>query len=324
MTGCARPADERCRWLLSDVEWGLVKAKTRAKLAKGRAAETGTFQDPIRLYERPIWFDVWFIVGLMLTVPDILVGILVLLKAGSWELANASISGLFFSGYLYLSVEIIAKFSLGSLLPVFIRRSMRRGKLKVAPMRLDPGFYEDPIRKGSQRFWDGTAWTAELRAPYKRQPGRMLFLCGVFFLLSLLIGLGFAVKTLSAVKVQRSYEASTSLVVQLGTLSPEAVVEQGPMFAEASSTLNAAVAAYPRKDGEATEVDGIDLVLYESFATAFASLADQVQGLAGQIQACESADSACASAAVKSASPTITSAAAALPPVLTREQAALQ
>lgn len=308
-----------------------MKAKTREKLAKSRAAETSTFQDPIRLYDRPIWFDVWFLVGLILTVPDILVGILTLLKADfSWELANASISGyLFLSGYLCLVVQAIIFFALGSVMPVFIRRSMRLGKLTVAPVRLEPGFYEDPIRKSSQRYWDGTAWTAELRAPYKREPGRMLFLCGVFFLLSLLLGLGAAVKALNAEKVKQSYEASTSLVLQLGqpdsgVTTPDSAVSSAPAFVAASSDLNAAVAGFPKKDGVPTDVDGIDLVRYESYATAFATLAEQIQTLAGQIQNCESIDSSCATAAVDSAAPAITQAVQSLPAVQTREQAAAQ
>jgi len=307
-----------------------VKAKTKEKLAKNRAKASGTFQDPIRLYDRPIWFDVWFIVGLMLTVPDILVGALVLLKADfSWELANASISGIFFSGYLSLLVEIIAKFALGSLLPVFIRRSMRRGKLDTRPVRVEPGFYEDPIRKGSQRYWDGTGWTSELRAPYKREPGRMLFLCGVFFLLSLLIGLGFAMKTINAVKVEHSYEAGSALASQfsdagLAAQTPEAVLAEAPAFAEASSNLTIAVAGYPKKEGEATEVEGIDLVLYQSYATAFTSLADQVIELAAQIQACPSADSPCSSAALKSASAGLSQAVLQLPVVQSRDQVEMQ
>ncbi|MDO8732454.1 MAG: DUF2510 domain-containing protein [Actinomycetota bacterium] len=307
-----------------------MKAKARAKLEKNRASNSETFQDPIRLYGRPIWFDVWFIVGLMLTVPDVLVGVLVLLKADfDWSLANATISGVFFSGYLSLAAEILVKFALGSLLPVFIRRSTRRGKLKVMPARLEPGFYADPIRKNSQRYWDGSKWTAELRAPYKREPGRMLFLCGVFFLLSLLIGLGFAVKTLNAVKVEHSYEASSTLAAQfsgsnLAGQTPESVLGTAPGFAQASVDLTTAVAGYPKKEGEATEIKGIDLVLYESYATDFATLADQVNAVAAKIQACPTADGACASAALKSATASITQAVQQLPVVQTREQAAKQ
>jgi hypothetical protein len=309
---------------------GAVKAKTRAKLEKSRATQTGSVQDPIRLYDRPIWSDVWFIVGLMLTVPDVLVGLLVLLKSDfSWSLANASISGIFFTGYLSLLAEIIVKFALGSLLPVFIRRSMRRGKLTIAPKRLEPGFSEDPIRKGSQRYWDGTEWTAELRAPYKRQPGRMLFLCGVFFLLSLLIGLGFAVKTMNSVKVEHSYEASSALATQLSdtefaSQTPEAVVATSSALTQASDTLTATVAGYPKKEGEATEINGIDLAVYESYATGFAALAQHVAALAAKIQACPSVDSPCASAALESAGPSITQAVQQLPVVQTREQAAAQ
>lgn len=305
-----------------------MKAKTKAKLEKNRAKASGTVQDPIRLYDRPIWTDVWFIVGIMLTVPDILVGVLVLLKADfSWELANASISGIFFSGYLSLALEIIAKFALGSLLPVFIRRSMRRGKLNTTPVRIEPGFYEDPIRKGSQRFWDGTRWTAELRAPYKREPGRMLFLCGVFFLLSLLIGLGFAVKTFNAVKVEHSYEVSSTLASQLSDAglagqTPDAVMASAPAFAEASSNLRIAVEGYPKKEGEATEVEGVDLVQYQSYATAFAALADQLTALAAQIQACPSTVSPCSSAALKAASAGLSQAMRQLPVVQSRDQAA--
>jgi len=301
-----------------------VKAKTKAKLERNRAKASGAVQDPLRLYDRPIWFDVWFIVGLMLTVPDVLVGVFVLLKSGSFELANASISGIFSTGYAPFLTETIAKFALGSVLPVFIRRSLRRGKLKVPPMRLEPGFYEDPIRKNSQRYWDGSAWTAELRAPYKREPGRMLVLCGAGLLISLLIGLGFAVKTLNSVKVQQSFAASSSLVAQLGSLSPDALLVQGPSFADASATLSKAVEGYPRKDGEATEVDGIDLVTYESYATAFAGLADQVAAVAAQIQACPASDSPCASAAVESARAGIEAAVQQLPVVQSREAAVAQ
>ncbi|MDP2288335.1 MAG: DUF2510 domain-containing protein [Actinomycetota bacterium] len=302
-----------------------MKAKTKAKLEKNRAKASGTAQDPIRLYDRPIWFDVWFIVGLMLATPDVIVAILITFRADF----DFDIAGRAISGYLLLLILTILKFGLGSLMPVFIRRSMRRGKLKAAPIRLEPGFYEDPIRKGSQRYWDGTAWTAELRAPYKREPGRMLFLCGVGFLLSLLIGLGFSVKTFNAVKVQLSYQSSTSLVQQfsnesLTALTPDVVIASSPAFAEASSNLSSDVAGYPRKEGEATEVEGIDLVLYQSYATAFAALADQVAKLAAKIQACPSVDSPCSSAALKSASAGISQAVRQLPVVQTRDQAASQ
>ncbi|MDO9485504.1 MAG: DUF2510 domain-containing protein [Actinomycetota bacterium] len=302
-----------------------MKAKTRAKLEKSRADQTGTFQDPIRLYDRPIWFDVWFIVGLMLTIPDILVAILITVRAEF----DFDIAGRAISGYAFLLVLTILKFGLGSLMPVFIRRSMRRGKLKVEPLKLEPGFYQDPIRKGSQRFWDGTAWTDELRAPYKREPGRMLFLCGVGFLLSLLIGLGFSVKTFNAVKVQHSYEAGSSLVQQFSGTSlkaqtPGSVVDSSPAFAEVSGNLTAALAAFPRKEGEATEIEGIDLILYESYASGFASLAEQITALASKIQACPSADSPCASSVLEAASPALAESVQQLPVVQTRDQAASQ
>ncbi len=300
-----------------------MKAKTKAKLEKNRAKASGTAQDPIRLYDKPIWFDVWFIVGLMLTIPDILVAILITLKADfDFDIAGAAISG-----YLLLLVLTVLKFGLGSLMPVFIRRSMRRGKLKSAPLRLEPGFYEDPIRKNSQRYWDGTQWTDELRAPYKREPGRMLFLCGVGFLLSLLIGLGFSVKTFNAVKVQHAYQASAALASQAADPADQradAVSASASAFAEASTNLTTAVDGYPKKEGEATEIEGIDLVVYQSYAAAFASLADQVTSLAAQIQACPTVEGPCSSAALKSASAGISKAVEQLPVVQTRDQAAAQ
>ncbi len=302
-----------------------MKAKTREKLAKSRAKDGGTFQDPIRLYDRPIYFDVWFLVGIMLTLPDILIGILIFFKADfSWDLANRSISG-----YLFLLGQTVVLFTLGSVVPVFIRRSMRRGKLSVRPIKTVPGFYADPIRKNSQRYWNGDGWTDELRAPYKREVGRTLFLCGVFFAISLLLGLGSAMKGFNAEKVKQPYEASTGLALQLsntGTAltTPESAVSSASAFASASADLDAALAGFPRKEGTQTQVDGIDLARYESYAVAFATLADRMQALAGHILACESVDSACANAAVKSASSSILAAAAALPAVLDSEQAATQ
>lgn len=302
-----------------------MKAKTRAKLAKNHAKATGTFADPIRLYDRPIWFDVWFLVGLILTVPDILIGALILFKADfSWDLASRSVSG-----YLFLLGQTIVLFGLGSVLPVFIRRSMRRGRLSIRPSKQEPGFYADPVRKNSQRYWDGSAWTDELRAPYKREVGRTLFLCGVFFALSLLLGLGSAMKGLNAEKVKQAYDVSSVLALQLAqeggaVATPGATVDSAADFAMASSLLNEAIAAFPRKEGEQTQVDGIDLVLYESYATTFMGLAERVDALSAQIQACASLESPCARAAVSSANAVITKAAQSLPAVQAREEIASQ
>jgi len=297
-----------------------MKAKTRAKLEKDKARSAGTYQDPIRLYERPIWFDVWFIVGLILTVPDLLVGVLTLVKADfSWELANASISGYFIlNGYLSLVVQAVVFFALGSLLPVFIRRSSRRGKLEIPPARLEPGFYEDPIRKQSQRYWDGTAWTAELRAPFKREPGRMLFLCGAFFLISLLLGLGASVKALSTQTLKQSYAQSVGLAGQLAGTSPltvEQLVDLAPQVAAADASLSKAVADFPAKEGEQTMVEEIRLHDYASYAAAFDQLADRLASAVQEIASCGSPDTACATAATRAASLALAAGARGLPVV---------
>lgn len=296
-----------------------MKAKTRAKLEKDKARSAGTYQDPIRLYERPIWFDVWFIVGLILTVPDLLVGVLTLVKADfSWELANASISGYFIlNGYLSLVVQALVFFALGSLLPVFIRRSSRRGKLEIPPARQEPGFYEDPIRKQSQRYWDGTAWTAELRAPFKREPGRMLFLCGAFFLISLLLGLGASVKALSTQALKQSYAQSAGLAGQLATspLTAEQLIALAPQVAAADAGLSKAVADFPAKEGEQTMVEEIRLHDYAGYAAAFGQLADRLASAVQEIASCGSPDTACATAATRTASQELAAGAQGLPVV---------
>ena len=307
----------------------MVKAKTRAKLEKSRSKTSGTVRDPIRLYDKPFWFDIWFLVGVMLVVPDFLIAIFMLVKSGfSFQLAGASITGyLGLRGYPYLLVQTLVFVVLGSILPVFIRRSIRRGKLAVAPSRKEPGFYADPIRKNSQRFWDGSAWTDELRAPYKRETGRKVFLCGVFFLLSLLTGLGSEVKAFNAEKVKQSYEASSSLATQLdkanvAAQSPDFFVKSGAAFTDASAQLTSVIDNYPRKDGEPTLVDGVNLVQYQAYAKAFAVLADQVAALSKEIAACPSSDDSCASGALRAAEPTISDSVQHLPVVQSSDQAA--
>jgi len=257
-----------------------VKTKARLKLEKAKSKSTSTFHDPIRLYDRPIYFDVWFLVGLILTVPDILTAILITIKADfQWDVADSSISG-----FAFLLGQTIVLFGLGSVLPVFIRRSMRRGKLKAAPMRTEPGFYQDPIRKNSQRYWDGTSWTAELRAPYKREVARTVVLCTTFFALSLLLALGPAVKGLATQTLMHAYGQSTGLAQQIALSEP----------------LSA------------------DYALY---ATAYADVAEAFQALAQEIQACASAQSACARGAVEAADEQLVSAIQALPVVAAPEPA---
>ena len=308
---------------------GAVKAKTRAKLEKSRSKTTGTVSDPIRLYDKPFWFDIWFLVGVMLVVPDFLIAIFMLVKSEfSFQLAGASITGyLGLRGYPYLLVQTLVFVLLGSIMPVFIRRSIRRGKLAGAPSRKDPGFYADPIRKNSQRFWDGTQWTDELRAPYKRETGRKVFLCGVFFLLSLLTGLGSEVKAFNAEKVKQSYEASASLAAQLDMANTDAhtrdfLVSSGPAFADARAKLTSVVDNYPKKEGEAALVDGVNLVQYQAYAKAFTLLADQVAALSKEIAACSSSDEACVTGALKTAKPSVADSLRSLPLVQSSEQAA--
>ncbi|MFA7323377.1 MAG: DUF2510 domain-containing protein [Candidatus Nanopelagicales bacterium] len=265
-----------------------------------------TYFDPMRLYDRPIWLDVWFIVGIILTVPNFLVATLVLVRAEfSWDLADRSISG-----FGFLVGQTVVLFAIGSLVPVFIRRSIRRGKLSVAPMRPDPGFYADPIRKSSQRYWNGTDWTSELRQPYKREAARMLFLCGVFFGISLLLGMGSAMKGLAGERLKQAYDDSVSLTDQLGrqaalgasdsgrSTDPEALIRLTSSLAIVGAAMDKAVADYPRRDGEATALDGVPLVKYEAFSKGFAALGDQLQELSGQLQQCGARDGSCVARAI--------------------------
>lgn len=150
------------------------------------------YDDPNRLYEQPIWADLWFIVGFVLVVPDLIVFLTMLLQSGfSLELTGHAIGG-----YPFFVGRTLALAFLGSVLPVLIRRSSRRGRLELAPQRIEPGFQQDPVHKGVQRFWDGEKWTSEVKVRRKKDVPRMLFLAGVFFAVSLLLGMGAATKAL--------------------------------------------------------------------------------------------------------------------------------
>lgn len=257
-----------------------------------------TYYDPMRLYDRPAWRDVWFVVGLILTVPDLLVALLVLLRADfDWSLAGSAIGG-----WWFLLGRTVALFIAGSLVPVLIRRSIRRGKLSVPPVRLEPGFYADPIRKNSQRYWDGSDWTAELRAPYKRETARMLFLCSIFFGISLLLGLGLAMRGLAGDRVAQAYGQAAAATSNLGD-GLRAAAASGTVPAELAGLaqtlpaiadeLDQALQAYPRRDGDATTVEEVPVLQYVGYAEAFRRLATAAGAAADTWAGCPAAGAAC-------------------------------
>jgi len=151
------------------------------------------YDDPNRLYEQPLWADLWFIVGFVLVVPDVLVFVLMLVKSSfSVELTGHAIGG-----YPFFMGRTVTLAFLGSVLPVLIRRSSRRERLRLRPARIEPGFYQDPVHKGVQRLWDGQEWTTEVKAGRRKDVPRMVFMAGVFFVISLLLGLGASTKALN-------------------------------------------------------------------------------------------------------------------------------
>lgn len=267
-------------------------------LVSTEAKPRSTYADPMRLYDRPAWRDVWCIVGLILTVPDLIVALLVVLRADfAWGLAGSALGG-----WWFLLGRTIGLFLVGSLVPVLIRRSIRRGKLSVKPVRTEPGFYADPIRKNSQRYWDGTQWTAELRQPYKRETGRMIFLCSIFFAISLLLSLGFSMRTLAGERVAQAYsEAGTALTVldeglqaaAAGGTVPTSLVDAAQQLPAVARDLESAVQAYPRRDGDATTIEEVPVVQYEGYVTGYAALAAAAASAAGTWSACPGQGAAC-------------------------------
>ncbi len=181
-----------------------VKTKNRAQ---------PVYDDPNQLYETPLWSDLWFIVGVVLVVPDVLVFLAMMVQSGfSLELTGHAIGG-----YPFFAGRTLILAFLGSVLPVLIRRSSLRGRLELAPQRSEPGFQQDPVHKGVQRFWDGEKWTTEVKARRKKDVPRTLFLAGVFFAVSLLVGMGAATKALhEAEGAQISTEAMAGVTFGRG------------------------------------------------------------------------------------------------------------
>jgi len=171
---------------------------------KTKRATQPVYEDPNRLYEQPLWADLWFIVGFVLVVPDVLVFVLMLFKSSfSLELTGQAIGG-----YPFFLGRTVTLALLGSFLPVLIRRSSRTERLRLKPPRIDPGFYQDPVHKGVQRFWDGQTWTTKVKARRKKDVPRMVFMAGVFFAISLLLGLGAATKALNEAQASQGGAAA--------------------------------------------------------------------------------------------------------------------
>lgn len=175
----------------------------RLTAVKTKRGTQPVYDDPNRLYEQPIWTDLWFIIGFVLVVPDVLVFLTMLVKSGF----SLSLTGHAIGGYPFFIGRTVALAFLGSVLPVLIRRSSRRERFRLAPARIEPGFQQDPVHKGVQRLWDGEKWTIEVKARRKKDVPRVIFISGVFFAISLLLGMGFATKALDEAQGTQSSEA---------------------------------------------------------------------------------------------------------------------
>lgn len=164
---------------------------TQAALPLAKAIE-----DPIRLYSKPFWFDGWFITPLVLIAPGFV--------AFAYECIVAAGS----NGYIAIDagsildilIQTIVVVTIFSLIPASIRYFNMKGKLRTHPDRNEPDFYQDPIRIGNQRFWNGTSWTALIRFPRKRSLAKIIVIASALAIISLIANLARVTNEISTIR----------------------------------------------------------------------------------------------------------------------------